>query len=700
MEKHPETIYAENRKREEIPHLSLTAEQKQAVEHITLGIEEVDETVRRMANGDIVKTLENGHPLNRLITDTKGNLSGYIACEDFVPQEAYIKYFGTSGETGRNLLKEIPAFFAYAKTHGYDKLNFHGWNKRLNGVLERYGFARVRTDNMADFAVDFYEKSLGERKTQEEVTAERAWAFEQKYIERLTKDHEKTLAAIPKESREEKERKIADTFRSISERLAAQEGFVWSDRQRAVLKLKLARHFQTNDSCDTNTLFDAIIETPKFINTDKGSLHRLLEVHEEKTLIKIAEIRKRRAEMKGGETLNPYENLYTTASGNYYMARLLNMPHLEKESEYMNHCVGTSDSYVSRIKRGEIEILSFRNVPKMNPKTGKMEGDTPVITIEYDLKGKVIRQMKKKSDAYLDPHDLFVADVIDALKQLRTTKTDMGESRDFLNISESELENFNVKDGYLLTEEGEVLLRDFNPDASVFVLKIGHMDITPDTPKTDTAKIMRIMEDIRVLPEEIAYGPTDITETTTAYLGPWNPTVWEIIKQYPNVTHLYESFPDKKIFLKTLETDPNITSPEILEKVFTNKGMRVSDYAKDLLSKTEFSKNKETYELVQFTVAQLGFPNGATTEEILDENNLEKLGLSLCPAEVGPHLRSQYEGFDMKFIAMKPIAGRDGYPRVFNLDRDDDALWLDGDFWAEPGHRWSADYRFVFVARK
>ena len=128
--------------------------------------------------------------------------------------------------------------------------------------------------------------------------------------------------------------------------------------------------------------------------------------------------------------------------------------------------------------------------------------------------------------------------------------------------------------------------------------------------------------------------------------------------------------------------------------------MRVSDYAKDLLSKTEFSKNKETYELVQFTVAQLGFPNGATTEEILDENNLEKLGLSLCPAEVGPHLRSQYEGFDMKFIAMKPIAGRDGYPRVFNLNRNDDALWLDGDFWAEPGHRWSADYRFVFVARK
>ena len=117
-------------------------------------------------------------------------------------------------------------------------------------------------------------------------------------------------------------------------------------------------------------------------------------MHQEKTLIKIAEIRKKRAEVKGGEAFNPYENLFTTQSGNYYIARLLNMPHLEEESEYMDNCVGTSDSYVNRIKRGEIEILSFRNVPKVNPKTGKLEGDVPIITIEYDLKTKEIRQMK------------------------------------------------------------------------------------------------------------------------------------------------------------------------------------------------------------------------------------------------------------------------------------------------------------------
>ena len=57
--------------------------------------------------------------------------------------------------------------------------------------------------------------------------------------------------------------------------------------------------------------------------------------------------------------------------------------------------------------------------------------------------------------------------------------------------------------------------------------------------------------------------------------------------------------------------------------------MGVTNYGKDLLSQTDWIKSEETYELVQFTVAQLGFPNGATTEEFLDEENLKKLGLSL-----------------------------------------------------------------------
>ncbi len=510
----PQTIYAPEKEKK---HLALTEQQKDAVRGITLGIEEVDETIRAIALVDVIKTLENGHPLNRLITDKEGEIEGYIACEDFVPHEAYIKYLGTTKQTGRNLLQEIPAFLEYAKELGYSKLNFHGWNERLNHILTRYGFERIRTDKMEDLAIDFYEKSLGEQKSEESINEERKRAFEQKYITELNQKYQQTLATFSEENRREKERTINDTFQTLRTRLTAQDGLDFSERQKLVLKLKLARHFQTNDNCDTSTLFDAIIESPKFINTDKGSLRRLLELHGEKTLLKIAEIRKRRAEMSGTEGFNPYENLYTTKSGDYYMARLLNMPHLEEESEYMKNCVGTSDSYINKMKRGDIEILSFRRTPKINHQTQKLEGDTPVMTIEYNLKTKVIEQMKKYDDKFLQLNDPYFKDVIDTLKQLRTTRTDTGELRNFSRISPSELENIKVADYSVLTEYGEVSLKDFNPDENTFILKTGTMDTTHEMPKEDVAKILRIFGGAEVDPNHIVTSFTDITKTTQVF---------------------------------------------------------------------------------------------------------------------------------------------------------------------------------------
>ena len=185
-------------------------------------------------------------------------------------------------------------------------------------------------------------------------------------IEKMNKGYEEALAPFSPEKRQKKEQLINNTFQSLSQRIATRGDFELTPERQAVLRLKLARHFQKTDEVDPSTLFDALVETPKFIDTDKGSLMRLMEVHQQKTLQRIAEARKRRAELGDKESFNPYENLFTTKSGNYYMARLLNMPHLEAESAYMKHCVGTSDSYINQIKRGDIEILSFRNVPKIN----------------------------------------------------------------------------------------------------------------------------------------------------------------------------------------------------------------------------------------------------------------------------------------------------------------------------------------------
>ena len=467
-------------KKEQKTTLKLSDQEKHTIQEITLGIQEVDDALLEMATQDVLSTLENGHPLNRLIINQDQQLSGYIACEDFVPNEAYIKYLGTDKSSGRDLLKEIPAFITYAKQEGYRKLNFHGWNKRLNSVLERYGFERIRTDAMGHLHADFYEKTLVAEKPNEEVEAERRRAFEDKYRTKLNQMYEKTLATFDAQDKESI-KKIDESFENLDQRLT-QTDIEYGSIQQSILKLKLARHFQSNESIDLNVLYDALIETPKFIAKDKGSLNRLLEIHQQKTLEKIAEMRKNRAEITGEEDLNPYEALYETDSRDYYMARLLNMPHLQEESEYMKNCVGTSDSYVNKLKRGDIDILSFRHMPEINPDTNVLEGDTPLLTIEYNRKTKVIEQIKKYDDKYLNQDEPYYNDVLDALLKLRNTVDEKGEARNFKNIASSEMENIDIQENHILTSKGEISIEDYDVnDSEQFILKADTFEITNET---------------------------------------------------------------------------------------------------------------------------------------------------------------------------------------------------------------------------
>lgn len=721
-----ESLYTPEKPKES---LHLTLEEKQIVRSITLGIEEVDPVVREMAVDDVIATLENGHPLNRLITNQEGKTTGYIACEDFVPHEAYIKYLGTNKETGRNLLKEIPVFFEYAKQQGYTKLNFHGWNKRLNKILERYGFDHVGTDMMMDLPVNFYEKTLVQEKTTEQIEQERRDAFEQKYLTKLQQMYEQTLASYGKEGGE-KSQKVSESFDNVGKRLET-ANIEYGKRQQAILKLKLARHFQTNDALDLNVLYDAIIETPKFINRDKGSLIRLLEVHEQKTLQKIAEIRKNRAEISGEESFNPYEALFMTESGNYYMARLLNMPHLEEESEYMDHCVGTSDSYISKMKRGDIEILSFRHAPQINQETNQLEGDTPLMTIEYNLKTNTIEQMKKYDDEYLSQDDPYYYDVINALKQLRTTETDTGKLRNFKQINQSELQDILVPQGHILTDEGQIHLAAFDPNNESFVLKIGeippiaelplharknliylfeqgivneelavdqnHLFLTTgeivhfdeidinvqsidvyksgelpsvsDLSLDNTQKLLYTFEKQKFELHEIAQTPNDINEHTKVYVGQLEPGIFNKIAEH-NVEHIYTSFPEGKIIQEHVEIGGKTAEQLINELEAAN--IPVSFCAKSMLqNQEEFipTTEPEDMELVRLTVADLGFTTSVRTDQIYAR--AQELGLELCPHDTGPHYVLQYQDQltgQYFYIGMKQISIT-GYehPYVFGV---------------------------------
>jgi hypothetical protein len=199
-------------------------------------------------------------------------------------------------------------------------------------------------------------------------------------------------------------------------------------------------------------------------------------------------------------------------------------------------------------------------------------------------------------------------------------------------------------------------------------------------------------------PNEIAWDVKEVNENTKTYIGPWNIDIFRVIKNYPNITHLYEFFPDKKILMQSLETDPSIDSPEKAEQALLNKNIEISQNGNEILKKTKFSQTPEIYNLVRFTVGQLGLKDGATTDEIYKRAKEHMLGL--CPGEVGPHLSLKYRGrAERFFIAMKEAYNRWGYQAAFYLKSD--RTWLSLDVRsAGPDEEWLAGNEFVFCFRK
>ena len=209
-----------------------------------------------------------------------------------------------------------------------------------------------------------------------------------------------------------------------------------------------------------------------------------------------------------------------------------------------------------------------------------------------------------------------------------------------------------------------------------------------------------IQEDMSVIfecqSEQIAFGKEQIKSDTTVYIGEWTPEVLNLLPE--NVKYIYEKFPDQKVFLRTIETNPEIKNAKDAENVLESEGFKVSDYVKKhILEKVAFSKEKQKYEVVSFSVKALGFSEGAKLKDIFAR--AKEFGLELCPAELGVQLRLQYNdqsNSEWLGVAMESILASDGSLCVFDLSRGESGLWLysgNGD----PGYVWVADVEFVFV---
>lgn len=154
---------------------------------------------------------------------------------------------------------------------------------------------------------------------------------------------------------------------------------------------------------------------------------------------------------------------------------------------------------------------------------------------------------------------------------------------------------------------------------------------------------------------------------------------------------------------KTIKLGTGLKTADDFRKALKKSNCGIGDWANDILGKPAFTASETEMDanLVIVSVGELGFKDGATRKDIYER--AQSLGLSLCPAEVGPQLRLQYTDQpknEWLVIGMEPITHSDGDLLLFDVGRDDDGeQWLSTYYGGADGV-WDAGYRFVFLSRK
>lgn len=149
---------------------------------------------------------------------------------------------------------------------------------------------------------------------------------------------------------------------------------------------------------------------------------------------------------------------------------------------------------------------------------------------------------------------------------------------------------------------------------------------------------------------------------------------------------------------------------ELLEQL-RRAGVELNEAGRVLFAHDGFTTHDQASRLttIELSVANLGCSTGANMAHI--HERAARLGLSLCPLELGPHLRLQYldqaEGATGQppsrhrappgslTVASPALAPDDETPKGFYLRRMEGVLWLRG-YRSGPEHLWSPEDRLVF----
>ncbi len=203
--------------------------------------------------------------------------------------------------------------------------------------------------------------------------------------------------------------------------------------------------------------------------------------------------------------------------------------------------------------------------------------------------------------------------------------------------------------------------------------------------KVDNIKIARNTAPALKLEEEIREGIRFIRESLMLARCEW-----------AEVTIGTKS---KEELIKELEDREKSNNPE--DKIY------IYDYdeMENIFQNPDFKiiNKPEKITLIRLKVKDLGLKQGNTTTDQLYQRAKE-LGLELCPPEIGPYLRLNYQEVFRReqpkdeyfYIGMKPITNSGGRLSIFSVGCNDDGdRWLDY-FRAQPGSEWNLENEFIF----
>lgn len=202
-------------------------------------------------------------------------------------------------------------------------------------------------------------------------------------------------------------------------------------------------------------------------------------------------------------------------------------------------------------------------------------------------------------------------------------------------------------------------------------------------------------------PSQFAKSQEDVEKNakagaeTKVYIGKMYPGIFT---QISNLEHIYTSFPEGKVSRGEFETTGK--SGNQIKTELNAKQINLSNISEFMLQSPEFevAEAGETLPTVRVQVRALcSDENSHTYAEILAR--AKKLGLDFLPHETAADLllneQNQPKMGEWFGVVSKPFTAQGGSPRVFDLSRRDDGLWL-SDGWADPDGGWSSGTGFIF----